>query len=957
MVITPAPAPAPTARTVRTPPRPRPQPVSKSSRSPLAMSRTAASKTTGHAPSARMLDRMHEAAADLAALATASAGWRFAGDRNGTQLFEMAGRSLPPSVSTVRKFGRGAGHSSDFYLVRADVRVRADVGSMLDLLHSSTTEEFRLVARQIFQHHFHNGVTIDKLTCTTPPPFAPETEEADNDGASNMARRSFSQDDAYSVNWLTLLDGDSRRDFTLVSYQDAFLRSPDESNTALTRVGRGYTTDVDPAQPPNPDLVAVHVLSSVNFQDIPELPLPESTDRLHLRNSGFVIEPTADPGVLRMSLLLSLLPTKSTLRNTKRYQRWLQTLASCIGNLAQTVRPQVSVQCLDKRSWKASDHCFMCLKMFRTFRRCHHCRFCGEAVCGACSSMVNMAGYAISGDASASLGASAASSALSSRRLSASTESPGADIWHLEASMVTSRPSSSRGVKETRGCSACIADLQQNLAMSATMSTVMSRRSTASSFSAGRAALPRSATSLSTEEDDVVSYSSADELDIGRLGSLATYQSSERMRRPQQAAEMKEEPMDEFPLKAEELQDKFPAVDEPAPPRFRNVSDPDQLRRMRNGSDPELVLRLKDKQSMISMSTASSSFSRTSSHDQLDSASQYSRGTNFSATSDASSAGDLSRDPDILALAGLTLKPSSTAVEEPSDCSKQMKEQVPEEPEKEQEAEAEAHALQTQAQKVEKVQEEEEDVFKEEVTSSAWPGSSRSNVSSSSASAEARHRSNTASLRPERRMLHPADVLRHRSQTTASMAWNTAANVSLSSATSASTPSESSSHSSSSEVVKPAKTTTRPATGGTFHFSMMNSQPSSATAAIVAAVAAVGTPLQAPTAPTPKPRPATPEPVETVVPTPSPTTYMGSSKIYLSTAARRGSAPKQMQMMTRLPATISEGSVSGPAERNDMIMLPPKQPTAAEFVLFSDSERESILTRPDDGNDMIPLDF
>lgn len=923
----------------------------KSSRHPLSMSRTAANKTTGHAPSTLMLERMHEAAADLAALATTTAGWRFANERNGAMLYEMAGRNLPATVSTARKFGRGAGHSSDYYLVRAVTTVHTGVAAMLDLLHSSTTDEYRLVMRQVFQQYYQNGVTLDKLTCTTPPPFA-----EDPDAGAEGARRSYSEDDAYSVNWLTLKaqaklgNVENNRDFTLVSYQDAFVR---HDLGMLDRVGRG--TARMRAATPNVQhkgrLVGVHVLSSVNFQDVPELPIPDCTDRLHFRNSGFVIEETNEPNTFRLSLLLSLLPTRATLKYARKYQRWLQTLASCVGNLAQVLRPEVTLHCLSKMTWKQSDHCFMCLKMFRTFRRCHHCRFCGEAVCGACSSMVNMAGYEVMDGSGSTLAASTASSLVSSRRQNPDVEGAdpnlagSADIWHMTAGdgMGMSRSSSSsRGFREARGCNTCIADLHRGL----TASAAIGRRNSDSGEYEPSNPLARTGMSSSNDDEDAISYDSSDEVSYERIGSVVTYIPSEEgagtiAQQPLTGA--LNEPVDEFPVGPEELQDKFPAVDQPAPPRFRNVSDPDQLRRMRNVSDPEFPTRLKDKHSIVSMSTATSSFSR-SSHDTRfgDNTSQYSRGTNFSAMSDGSSTCDLSRDPDILALAGLTLKPRpsddqwevvsqrTTTMSHSKSC-EQLRNQVPEEPEKEKDAEVPSRSPVAETKSSNN---EEEDAFSGKFVPKPWPGSS-----TASNHGDSRHRSNTAKSRDDF-TLHPADVLRHRSQTTAALAWNPSATAPVAAPSAGNKPNKlASSAVRTTNATKSVEQASATESGnGTFHFSMMKSEPSTTAAAIVAAVAAASNKSLAP-------QQTNKSASDQAAP---------SNKLYMTTAARRGSVP--MHQMHRLPASVPEGSTaSDESDRNDMIPLPQDQP--AKFVLFSDSRRESIFTRPDNGQDMIPLDF
>jgi hypothetical protein len=65
-----------------------------------------------------------------------------------------------------------------------------------------------------------------------------------------------------------------------------------------------------------------------------------------------------------------------------------------------------------------------------------------------------------------------------------------------------------------------------------------------------------------------------------------------------------------------------------------------------------------------------------------------------------------------------------------------------------------------------------------------------------------------------------------------------------------------------------------------------------------------------------------------------------------------------MHQMHRLPTSVPEDSAaSDDSDRNDMIPLPHAGQAPATFVVFSESKRESIFTREDDGQDMIPLDF
>ncbi|GMF41262.1 unnamed protein product [Phytophthora fragariaefolia] len=400
-------------------------------------------------PSARILERVREDATDLALLATVTThDWKLLSDKNGTQMYEMSGESLSSKVSTVRTFGQGGGgHPSEFYLVRAATTVRADVNAMLDVLRTSTSEGFRAVMKKLFDKQFESGAVVGSLSCTTPPPYAPSPDSKGGTGGWQL----FSEDDGYSANWVTLraftkLGGlDGHRDFTMICYQDVFERA---------------------------------YISDKLTRDIPELPKSSKTDRLHFRNSGVVVEELveedANGPMVRVSLLLSLMPGKLVLKEVsqsprmrvavaaghevaKKYRRWLQTLALGVGHLAEVAKPAVTMQYLSKMTWAESDHCYLCLKTFRTYRRRHHCRFCGEAVCGSCSGFVNMSSFDVNYEGSEG---SMSSITVGHRKLDLRMVSDGS-----ERSDNNAPKDSTDECMETRGCNTCASELQMNLTM------------------------------------------------------------------------------------------------------------------------------------------------------------------------------------------------------------------------------------------------------------------------------------------------------------------------------------------------------------------------------------------------------------------------------------------------------------------------------------------------------------
>lgn len=414
----------------------------RSKRNPLNQSRTSDAKISGHAPSPEVLQMARVAARDLAELVLASPqAWKFVDDTDDATVTEIKGGSrLPPSVSTARTFGRGGGNAEDFCLLRAVATVHGTVDSVLDLLRASTTDELVSCMSTVFGKHFDTGVVLNKLTCSTPPSVA--TAFATNLTSKSSTPHTFTEDDTYAVHWLrmravsTLGAVDNRRDATVVAFQDAFeVTSEDQAN----RIGRAAARA---SSQPRRRLIGVHTLLSIDLADVPELPASEATDRVRFRNSGFVVESTGDAGIVRVSLLLSLLPDRQMLKAPRKYRKWLRALAACVSNLEEATRPPLALEQVARRQWKQSNHCYICLKVFRALRRCHHCRFCGEAVCGACSGFVG-------GSSTATI---PVLDSFSDDHLSSGSSGSGRGSVAVANAPYT----------QTRACTSCMYELEQN---------------------------------------------------------------------------------------------------------------------------------------------------------------------------------------------------------------------------------------------------------------------------------------------------------------------------------------------------------------------------------------------------------------------------------------------------------------------------------------------------------------
>lgn len=889
-------------------------PFAKSPYNPVNMSRTTAKKSSGHAPSTRILERVREAAVDLAQLAITAQGWKFVTEKNHAMVYEMNGRALPSTVSTVHTFGAGGGHISDFYLVRAVTTVHANIPAVLTALNATTTEELAPKMKKIFGKHYAQAIVINELSCTTPPPFAP------NPDSTTGARMSFSEDDAYSVNWLSLQGGSSSdkfRDFTMVSYQDGFERQ----DRTLERIGRGAVQDRSLAaanelgsHQAGPKLLGVHVLSSVNFKDIPALPATSHSDRQHFRNSGFVVEATNDPHAFKLSLFLSLLPTKSSLKHARKYQKWLLSLVAVVGNVASAVRietPELNLSHLGKTAWKKSDHCYICLKMFRTFRRCHHCRLCGEAVCSTCSGFVR-----VSTNGSSSGSRRGLRNSQSSVDMRSQYEYE--DAGGLSSDDDTSSHKSKSYANETRGCSVCIQSISQNVSMLSRKSSRSSSSFSSNSHSQAISGsnITSSAVSISDiRSEDESSISFGDDSEFGGTSSNShqghtsgSFQSAYYDHRKRSTGALT--------TTSSNNEDRDQSV---------TALSASSVLMKQNGGDYHHNMM-----NTPSMSTTSSSFSRTSheaellmhSQYQVDqyggNQQQYQRGYMPSFSSEVSYGNDdLSMDPDILALAGLSLKPS---------------------------------ASNNSSSNVRSVAEEDYDDFDASASQRSSGGPRRWSGTESVGSNPATAR---APVRPQQKQ-------------------------------------------------EPATTTG----GSTFHFSVMSNSSSSAAPAaagqpkssvhaeiaalmledLAASSSSVSSQVGAAGGPYGKP------PTSSSMRAPPAHQQHADARFHMSSSSHSGFAQSaQASSMNQRGfnpsassgsngsnnsnsqfasskiismAALSVGQQQQQQQRamandsaNDMILLSAPAPKSPEFVFFDDSRRESIFMRPDDGNDMIPLNL
>lgn len=920
-------------------------PFAKSPFNPLNMSRSGEKRTTGHAPSVRILERVREAAADLAVLATTAQGWKFVAEKNRTVVYEMGGRALPPTVSTTRTFGAGGGNVADFYLVRAVTTVHASIASVLAALQARTSDELEPKMRRVFGKHHARSVVVDELSCTTPPPFALDPESA------RGARRSFSDDDAYAVNWLALngpssLGGNEKmQDFTLVSYQDGFERQA----AGCTRIGKGELLE-RASGPPSSSLMGVHVLSSVNFKDIPPLPAKSHSERQHLRTSGFVIEATSDPTAFRLSLFLSLLPTKATLKHARKYQKWLVSVAGAVGNVASAVAsatPELSVAQLGPHAWKESDHCYLCLKTFRTFRRCHHCRLCGEAICSACSGFVVVA---------TTIGGRGRSNSHSSVDMRSQYSSDDSDDGGSRA--------------ETRGCTVCLQTLTTSVA--AASAAELRRKSSSSSFSASNSVdLPfgtsTSVASLAESygDDSAISYggdsdrrssqakASGGRSSAGASGGHASFQSYYDHRKRSTGATT---------TSSSSHDDSVSLVLKP------HAGDYSSSHHHTVTSTP-------------SMSTTSSSFSHDGdAHSQSFYPSLHSSSSNpdlvgwhqqqqqqappspqsqpriFS--SEVSEGSDLSMDPEILALAGLTMKTSSSqyaqlqaahAVMEEEDYDDDLDDSA-----------ASPFAPLPAALEAASIG---------RANSIGWAGAE--SVSSSTSSNGA-----SASQPP---LAGPA-----------AFHFSVKANASASSATvpKSSVHAEIAALMLEDLAVNGPMTSEPNAPSGPYGRPQSQSQPqqyppprqhqqqfyqqqqqqpdrfymSASSVASAPASHATGgfAPMGSALSQSRGFTPSASSNNTSHSPAPAPSRTFASSKIISAAtlaasqhraAASRQQQQQQQQQQQRLAASRP------PAPQSDMILLSRPAPRGPEFVVFNDAQRESIFTRPDNGNDMIRLDF
>ncbi|OWZ23959.1 hypothetical protein PHMEG_0001092 [Phytophthora megakarya] len=326
-------------------------------------------KTMEHPPIARILRRVREDATDMAMLVTSTPA-----DNNNCRLYERTGESLPHCISTVATFGAGGGYPSEFYMVRAVTTLESN-----------------------------NCTTIEKATCPAPD-----------------LNSSYTEDDPYAAKWVMLRSFnkfggvDSCHDFTMICYQDIFELNPDNTVDRLgVHDGRRAVLDITPPH----RSIGVHTFSSMNFSDTPELLKASESERLHFRNSKFVIETKNEPCSVRVNLFLSLIPNKHILKTVtaslrirvaplqgsslrKKYVKWLQELAACLRNLTKIEKTGLTIKTYEDGVGGEQP----LLHLLQNFWNAYHAALPSlpvsagtqYAVCSASSGFIDMSAFGVS---------------------------------------------------------------------------------------------------------------------------------------------------------------------------------------------------------------------------------------------------------------------------------------------------------------------------------------------------------------------------------------------------------------------------------------------------------------------------------------------------------------------------------------------------------------------------------
>lgn len=932
----------------------RADPFAQSPQNPVNMSRTPERFATGHAPSGRVLDKMREASRDLVLLATTPSGWKFLHEKNNTMVYEMNGRALPSGVSTHANFGGSAGKQEDFYVVRGVTTVQSsgdNINAVLDLLLPHFTGEYKTRMREIFGHKtLNNAVVVDGLSCLTPPARAVDNNDPD------AGEQSFSEDDAYSVNWLSLRQtsgmNDRLRDLTLLSFQDCFeMRGRD----ALVRRGRTFAREnaTDENQDEDSRLLGVHAMTSINFRDIPELPKSAFSDRVHLRNSGFVIEQTQDPNSFRLSVLLSFLPTKLTLKHMRKFNKWLQQLALSAGNLATMLRREtissVGAMTLQPHAkWKNSDHCFLCLKVFHTFRRCHHCRFCGEAVCNNCSGFVMLPGV--------------------HQELERKNSNSSIDMRSYDES------SYGEHQLETRGCLNCIRDVAQCLTRKSS-SSISSMSTTSSMTNTARSAalppsqsqnqrsyktLPISQASGSaysnappppapTSPTSIISYDGDDD-SVGPSSFSSNPQFSSSQYQQQQKATRTLSSVSVGP-QIVQPQDDYHQQQQPQYPEQLKPSAVAALAKEHQAAGQfqhQLELQEQQQQQMLqasklSLSTASSSYTSredshlyASTHDLYASQASSNASTHAPPLSMSELTGesfDLSNDPDIMALAGLSIKPSA---QEPVETKQQRSfEIVRNAPAPKQQPEDEpAHLAASSASVAPRKESSVEDFSASRIgNASSFHFSVRSDASSRSTGMASTMSALAAALTQQQM----------ESSQSGEQSLLSQSQVLAPPPTHAPMPPVAPVPSQQQQQQQPSKPfLLQQQELQQHHYEHHHHQ--APTQDLSSSRVVIGKP------PVALRQPPMHHNHHNVRHHSSMASAAASPMVPLTYGNRRfsGQGPS---------SSSSASSTTSSSERNDMIPLAPPPKPESEFVFFSDSKRDSLFVRPSDGSDMIPLDI
>ena len=279
-----------------------------------------------------------------------------------TELIEWAQSLLPSLVATSEwKFAhekKGVQICEDrqkggiLYSIQGTATVESDLSSVMALMTTCTTSEYRAVSQLLLRDHFLDSAVL---------------------------YHKKKQNESIAIKWLALKSHSAialDQDLCLLEYSaivpgDVLGASPNE------RIG-------------------ICMYESIEQTECPSLLDSHKLERGSISRCGYIFRSTGQDGVLEAQFVCSIRQPDGVRSRRRANRAILNYWAESLYRIQETISTrQISKLLTDRPNtlWVNDEEracCNLCLKIFSNIRRKHHCRACGEVICGKCCSFASV---------------------------------------------------------------------------------------------------------------------------------------------------------------------------------------------------------------------------------------------------------------------------------------------------------------------------------------------------------------------------------------------------------------------------------------------------------------------------------------------------------------------------------------------------------------------------------------